>query len=377
MRNRIIYSLAWIILSVMLLGGCFPARKKDHFDSAGRGFPVTDTDEAEPTSLELCLSKELDSLQVVINPQVERFIDYFQNKQRKHFSVWLERSCRYMPIMEEIFKEQGLPQELVHMALIESGFNPRARSRARAVGPWQFMRYTGSKYGLRIDTWVDERRDPVKSTYAATRYLKDLYNIFGCWHLAAAGYNAGEGKIMRAMRKSGAESFWELTHSPYIRRETKNYVPKLLAALLISEEPEGYGFREIECLGPLEYDEIVVSFPVDLKKIARFLKVRLNEVWSLNPELRYPFTPPNNSEYRLRVPPGTGTKVEEFIESIPPSERLTLIRHRIRRGETLSTIARRYHTRVSAIMALNGIRNRHRIRAGKTILIPIPQFRSK
>ena len=376
MRKRVVLFLVWAAISGGGVGGCVSAVQKDSAGIAGSVLLETDSSDGS-SGIDLCLSQELDSLQIVINPQVERFIDYFQNKQRKHFSVWLERSCRYMPIMEEILREQGLPVELSHMALIESGFNPRAQSRARAVGPWQFMRYTGRKYGLKIDEWIDERRDPIKSTYAAARYLKDLYNIFGCWHLAAAGYNAGEGRIMRALRKSGAEDFWELTHYPYIRRETKNYVPKLLAALLISEEPEEYGFEEIECMSPLEYDEIVVEFPVDLKKIARFLEIPVKDLWGLNPELRYPFTPPNSSAYDLRVPPGTGPEVEQHIASIPPSERLTLVHHRVRRGETLSTIARRYRTRVSAIMNLNNIRNRHRIRAGQTLLIPISQFRSK
>jgi membrane-bound lytic murein transglycosylase D len=326
--------------------------------------------EAEPQFL----FQETAPLQIVIDPKVNHFIEFFQNKQREHFTVWLERSRRYLPIMEQIFRSEGLPPELAHLALIESGFNLRARSRARAVGPWQFIRYTGKRYGLLINEWVDERRDPIKSTYAATRYLRDLYSLFGCWYLAAAGYNAGEGKISRAIRKSRAKDFWELVRFPYIKKETKNYVPKFMAAILISNEPEDYGFMEIQYLPTLDFDVVNVNSSLDLRKVADFLNLTLDDLMALNPELLYPFTPPDYPDYQLKLPVGTGAGVKEYISSLPREARLSFIQHRVRPRDTLSGIARKYHAQVNAIMTLNNFSHPHRLKPGEIILIPLPPW---
>ncbi|MCX5868245.1 MAG: transglycosylase SLT domain-containing protein [Proteobacteria bacterium] len=326
--------------------------------------------EADPP----CLFQETAPLQIVINPKVNQFIEFFQNKQRDHFTLWLERSRRYLPIMEQIFLNEGLPPELAHLALIESGFNPNARSRARAVGPWQFIRYTGKKYGLRINDWVDERRDPIKSTYAAARYLKDLYSLFGCWYLAAAGYNAGEGKISRAIRKSKVRDFWELVSFPYIKRETKDYVPKFMAAILISHEPEDYGFMEIQYLPTLDFDLVSTNSSVDLAQVSDFLNLPLQDLMALNPELLYPFTPPNYPNYQLKVPAGTGASVKEYIAALPREARVSFLQHRVRPRETLSAIAKKYRVKVSAIMNLNGISSSHRLKPGEILLIPLPPW---
>ena len=242
------------------------------------------------------------------------------------------------------------------------------------MGPWQFVRYTGKKYGLKINDWVDERRDPIKSTYAAARYLRDLYSLFGCWYLAAAGYNAGEGKISRAIRKSRVRDFWELVRFPYIKKETKNYVPKFMAAILISDEPEDYGFMEIRYLPQLDYDLVTVNTAVDLRKVADFLKLPLEDIMALNPELLYPFTPPNFPNYELKVPVGTGPSVKEFLASLPKESRVTFIQHRIRTRETLSGIARKYHVKLSAIMALNSLASARRLKPGQVLLIPLPPW---
>jgi len=172
---------------------------------------------------------------IVINARVEHFIQYFQTTARKIFVNWLARSERYIPFMRNLLRESGLPEDLVYMALIESGFNPYAYSRMKASGPWQFIYFTGKKYGLNVSWWVDERRDPEKSTIAAAKYLKDLYDLFECWYLAAAGYNAGEGKIINAMKRYRTEDFWELTKYRYLKRETKDYVPQMIAAALIAK----------------------------------------------------------------------------------------------------------------------------------------------
>ncbi len=307
----------------------------------------------------------------VYNDKVEYFIRYFQTKGRKAFTRWLARSERYIPIMKKILKEHGLPEDLVYLAMIESGFNPRAYSRRGAVGPWQFMYRTGKKYGLRVDRWVDERRDPIKATIAAARYLKDLYDMFNSWHLALAGYNAGEGKIKKAIKKYRTEDFWELCKYRFLRRETKNYIPKLIAAALIAKNPEKYGFTNIKYEEPLKFDEVVVHGPVSLYVIARCCGVSVDEIRNLNPELKRNFTPPNRTSYKIRIPYGTREIFLENFAKIPPKERIGFVEHRIKKGESLWVIARRYGVSIADIKAVNRIRNPRRIRPGRIILIPI------
>jgi len=199
-------------------------------------------------------------LPLALNDKVEHFITLFQTKGRATFAGWLQRSTRYLPMMHEVLRREGLPEELVYLAMIESGFRLHARSIASAVGPWQFMPATGRRYSLRIDQWVDERRDPVKATVAAAMYLKDLYGMFnGDWHLATAGYNAGENKIMRAMDKYDTSDFWELSKGSYLKRETKEYVPKLLAAAIIAKDPAKYGFAEVTAMPLIESDTVIIN----------------------------------------------------------------------------------------------------------------------
>ena len=183
---------------------------------------------------------------IVINAKVEEFVQFFQTTLKNRFSGWLGRSAKYIPSMKTLLKENGLPEDLVYLALIESGFNPYAYSRSKAMGPWQFIYLTGKRYGLKVTGWVDERRDPEKSTIAAAKYLKDLYDMFECWYLAAAGYNAGENKIVKAMKRYQTEDFWELAKYTYLKKETRDYVPQMIAAALIAKDPEQYGFTSIE-----------------------------------------------------------------------------------------------------------------------------------
>jgi membrane-bound lytic murein transglycosylase D len=312
---------------------------------------------------------------IVVNDRVEYFIEYFQTTHRKAFTRWLERSERYIPMMKELLRENGLPEDLVYMALIESGFNPRAYSRRKASGPWQFIYRTGKRYGLKADWWIDERRDPEKSTIAAAKHLKDLYDEFSDWYLAAAGYNAGAGKISRAIRRYQTEDFWELTKHRYLKRETKNYVPKMIAAALIAKEPEKYGFIDIAYDEPIRYEKVETPDATDLRVIARCSDVDYETIKALNPELRRWCTPPYYPNYQVKIPEG---KTEIFLQNfsqLKPSERITFRRHRVRSGETLSHIASRYRTGVSAIMQMNNIRNPRHLRAGTSIIIPIPADR--
>jgi membrane-bound lytic murein transglycosylase D len=268
-------------------------------------------------------------------------------------------------------REKGLPEDLVYLALIESGYNPRAYSRRKAMGLWQFRYHTGKRYGLRVNWWIDERRDPVKSTIAAARYLKDLYDRFECWYLAAAGYNAGEGKISRAIKRYKTEDFWELTRYPYLKRETKNFIPKMLAAALIAKNPKAYGFSDISYEEPIRFETVKVDAATDLRVIAKASKSTYEELKRLNPELRRWCTPPNFPDYELKLPYG---KKEIFLRNfskIRPSERITFRRHVVRSGETLSHLALRYRTDIGAIMRMNRIGNVHRVRAGQSLIIPL------
>jgi membrane-bound lytic murein transglycosylase D len=331
-------------------------------------------EQEEPTPLEMGEDETEISfdIPIVVNDRVEYFIEYFQTTHREPFSRWLQRSGRYIPMMKKLLSENGLPEDLVYMALIESGFNPRAYSRRKASGPWQFISRTGQKYGLKNDWWIDERRDPEKSTIAAARHLKDLYDQFSCWYLAAASYNAGAGKISRAIQRYKTEDFWELTKHRYLKRETKNYVPKMIAAALIAKSPEKYGFSDIEYDEPIRYEKAEIPDATDLRVIACCSETDYEIIKALNPELLRWCTPPGYPNYQVKIPEGKGEIFRQNFAQLKPSEKITFRRHYVQSGDTLSQIARRYGTGVSAIMQMNNIRNPRHLRAGSSIIIPIP-----
>ncbi len=310
---------------------------------------------------------------IVINSKVEQFIHYFQTTGRNRFSNWLARSEKYIPFMTNVLKENGLPEDLVYMALIESGFNPYAYSRSKASGPWQFIYLTGKKYGLKVNWWVDERRDPEKSTIAAAKYLKDLYDLFECWYLAAAGYNAGEKKIATAMKRYRTEDFWELTKYRYLKQETKDYVPQMIAAALIAKDPEKYGFTDIEYEEPLRYEKVNVPPATDLNLIAKACEISIEELKELNPELLRWCTPPDDPAYEIKIPLG---KKELFLKNFPlllPNERRGFHVHVVKKGETVQRIAKRYRVDTTPILELNRLGKGSRLVSGMNILIPLPK----
>jgi membrane-bound lytic murein transglycosylase D len=306
---------------------------------------------------------------IVRNESVEDYIEYFQTEIRDKFTLWLERSGRYIPLMRQVFKEHGLPEDLVFVALIESGFNPYAYSRSRAVGPWQFIKGTGRLYGLRIDNWIDERRDPIKSTYAAARYFKDLYDRFGSWPLAMAAYNAGERKIERALVRAKADDFWDLRSTRYIRRETKGYVPKFMAATIIAKNPEKYGFT-LDYHEPLKYDTASVSGSADLRVIAQAAGIIYEDLKELNPELRTELTPPYMEQYPLRLPVGTQQTFLDAYAQIPDDRKIIGTHYSIRRNDTLGTIARRFGTSVSLLREINHLSPGQPLQQGDLLFIP-------
>ena len=310
---------------------------------------------------------------IVINAKVEQFLQYFQTTARKVFSNWLARSEKYIPFMRNLLKENGLPEDLVYMALIESGFNPHAYSRSKASGPWQFIYLTGKRYGLRSDWWIDERRDPEKSTVAAAKYLKDLYDMFECWYLAAAGYNAGEKKIAAAMKRYGTEDFWELTKYRYLKQETKDYVPQMIAAALIAKDPEKYGFVGIEYQEPLRYEKVKVPEVTDLRLIARACEVTIDEIKDLNPELSRWCTPPNFPDYEIKIPFGKKELFLKNFEILSPGQKFQFKTHVVKNGETFSKIAKLYRVDLEPILDINRLNKKSRLSAGMNLLIPLPK----
>jgi len=271
------------------------------------------------------------NIPVILNDSVESQMEYFKSRGRDIFQLWLDRSARYIPVMKDIFREKNLPEDLVYVAMIESGFNPYAVSWARAVGPWQFMPSTGKLYGLKIDWWIDERKDPIKSTQAAAEHLKDLHDLFGSWPLALASYNAGAGKVQRAVIRTRSDDFWDLKASRFIRSETKNYVPKYMAAMIIAKNPEAYGFSLMN-VAPFKYDEVVINESTDLRLIARCAGCTYEEIKELNPEIKRWVTPPQYKDYVLRIPPGSKEAFLANFAAIPPEQKITWERHEVTRG---------------------------------------------
>ncbi|MBI5894218.1 MAG: transglycosylase SLT domain-containing protein [Deltaproteobacteria bacterium] len=305
---------------------------------------------------------------VVVNDRVNFFINYFQTRGRKYFERWLARSNKYLPMIKKTLRENDMPEDLAYLALIESGFNPNAYSRAKAVGMWQFIKGTGLRYGLKINPWIDERRDPEKATMAAANYLKDLYAMFNSWDLAAASYNAGEGKITRAIDKHNTVDFWVMAKKKYLKQETKDYVPKFIAALLIAKEPEKYGFYNIEPESPIEYESAAAPGATDLRAIAKASNSTLEEIKELNPELLRSFTPPNIKEYEIKIPLGSKDKFYENLAQMPQQEKRNFLTHKVKKGETILKIAKMYSTGVEPITYLN---SRNQIKPGAEIIIPV------
>jgi len=312
-----------------------------------------------------------------VNGQVEKWINYFTGRGRPHMERYLSRSSRYLPMMKAILVKNGLPENLVYVALIESGFNSVAHSHAGAVGYWQFIRGTGKAYGLHIDSLVDERKDFILSTEAAAKYLSGLYNLFGSWYLAIAAYNVGENRIKRLVMKHQTRDFWELVRKRGLPRETQDYVPKFIAAKHIAKDPSKFGFTDIQYMVPLQFEEIRSNHAVDLKELAKRIDVDYQEIRALNPAYRSQYAPAMGGRVVLRVPVGQKLLAQQSLEfakatrrEIAKADRGYFVSHKVRRGETLGGIARRYRTSIRAIREANNMGRKTMIRAGSVIKVP-------
>ncbi len=306
----------------------------------------------------------------VASKAVDRNISLFANRIKDRFTLYLSRSGKYLEVMKDILRKKDVPEDIVFLSLIESGFNPNAYSIANAAGPWQFIASTAKRYGLEINWWKDERRDPIKSTEAAADYLKDLHGMFGSWNLAMAAYNAGEGKIMRAMKKSNADSYWDLLETKHIRTETKEYVPRFIAASMIAANPAEFGFKEIDYNAPLSYDEVELEYPIDLAVAAECAGTTVEEIKKLNPELRRWCTPPDADKYIIKVPEGTGDLFVEKLSAMTEEERFTIDRYTVQKGDTFKSIAAKKGVPVDAILSLNSMEKIMPLKQGSMIYLP-------
>lgn len=323
-----------------------------------------------------------------INDHVLKWVSYFQGKGRAHMMRYLSRSSRYVPMMKEVLRSKGLPDDLVYIALIESGFSHSARSHANAVGYWQFIRPTGRIYGLTVNSLVDERRDPVRSTEAAAGYFKALYNLFGSWYLAIASYNVGENRVKRNVMNHYTRDFWELARRKSLPKETIEYVPKFIAARLIAKNPEKYGFFNIEYEPAISFDEIQSDKPVNLRKFASGLNLDYEEFKKFyNPSYKTEYAPLNRQGVVvLRVPVGMKDKAVALLPSISEeNRRLAAFKddtgdyqfHRVKRGDTIASLARKYKVSVKSILEANDFTKKKLLKVGSKIKIPASRVASR
>jgi membrane-bound lytic murein transglycosylase D len=303
-----------------------------------------------------------------LNNKVMAWIHTFTTERRNYIQDTLCRATRYLPMVKQVFAEEGIPEDIAYLAIIESGFKNTARSRARAVGMWQFIRSTARLYGLNGNAWVEERRDPMKATRAAARYLKALYEREGDWYLALLGYNAGPLTTDRASQALGTRNFWDMARSRYLRNETKNYVPEFCAAILIGKNPERYGFH-VEQMKPYAFETVDVEKQTSLSVLARHANTSVEELKELNPELLRATTPPKR--YVLRVPPGTSQTVARAMAKIPSGQRLDFRTYRVRKGDTITRVAARFKVSPEDLLLTNGL-SAEQFRAGKTLRVPPP-----
>lgn len=374
-----------LVLNLLFLAACASSNKKQNLEAkdpaAGTDFHATIREnevssEDVEKNIERPYVPAYGKIPMDYNQHVEKWMRYFQGRGRPLMETYLARSTRYLPMMKNVLRENGLPEELVYIPLIESGFSHKAHSHANAVGYWQFIRSTGKRFGLQVDTFVDERRDPVLSTRAAAEYFKALYNLHGSWHLAMASYNVGEARVKRAVTRYYTRDFWELIKKRRsLPPETKNYVPKFIAAAMIASEPEKYGFTSIDYHDPLSYDAVALTSPISISKLASNLNVDAEELRLLNPKFRTDFVPiSRGSETFVRIPVGRATDAMAALSLSTSAQPKILVAensfYRVRKGDNLSTIARKHRTTVSQLRRLNNLSNRTLLRVGRSIRVP-------
>ena len=361
---------------ILFVSGC------GHFERDGKtNYAINEEATAKSTDFDKNYkpSEHYGEIALPVNSKVQKWLDYFTGRGRRHMARYLNRSSRYIPMMKGVFRERGMPEELAYIAMIESGFSATALSHASAVGYWQFIRGTGKRYNLKINSYVDERRDPIKSTQAAANYLDALYNLFNDWYLAMGAYNAGENRIQRAVMRKRSRDFWKLA-SYRSRRvlppETRNYVPKFIAATLIAKNPEKYGFVNLDFAPAFSYDTVVIDKSISLVALGKQLNVPYKEMKRLNPRYKSDYVPIyKDRRNAVRVPVGMKdlavASLSKTYTDAPTVYVDSFQWYRVRSGDTLGGIARKFGTRMSRIRELNNMgRRRTMIRVGQKLKVP-------
>lgn len=317
------------------------------------------------------LAAHVPDIDIPLNAKVLSFVQLFTGRLQPFLEEGLSRGIQYLPMIQEVFRAEGLPLDLAYIPLVESAFKPTAMSRAKARGIWQFMRGTGLENGLTHDWYVDERAEPEKATLAAAKYLKTLHGMFdGDWHLALASYNGGPYRVQRAMKRSGRTDFWKLTATTrYLPRETRNYVPLILAAIIIARNPAQYGMN-VQPIEQPRYETVTLSAAVDLRRIAEWLDTPVQAIQSLNPELRRWTTPVRATDYELKVPDGTGDIVRAHLAQTDPDDLAPLNWHTVKKGETLLSIARKLKVNRIDLAEANYLSTKAKVQAGQRLIIP-------
>ncbi len=370
--DRLVDRIAALELSALATGDGFTEQKAepasiDELLAISTFEPPT---AATTENVQADLQETIHDIPIPLNDRVLRYVELFQGHLREFLASGLERGAQYLPMIQSVFRAEGLPLDLAYVPLVESAFKPTALSRAKAKGVWQFMRGTGLENGLKQDWYIDERSDPEKATTAAAKYFQQLYKMFDDWHLAMASYNGGPGRVQRAIRRSGRSDFWSLTAtSRYLPRETRNYVPMILAAVIIAKNPGKYGF-EVNTMVAAAVETVAVPPAVDLRKVAEWAGISADQIQRLNPELRRWTTPIRGANYTLTVPAGTAARIGEGLAATSPRERNALQWHVVKRRETLASIARKLRVSRSDLAQANYLRTNTRVASGQRLLIP-------
>lgn len=334
-------------------------------------FPKPDADAQTTAAVKQDLAATEHDVPIPQNSRVLAYVELFQGRLRDFIHDGLTLGTKYLPMIQRVFRAEGLPLDLAYIPIIESGFKTNALSKASAKGPWQFMTATAKENGLHHDWFVDERSDPEKATVAAAKYLKTLSKMFnGDWNLVLAAYNGGLGRVQRAMKRSGQDDFWVLSDSPkYLPKETREYVPLILAAMIVAKNPAQYGF-DIVAHEPISYDKVTVPRAIDLRRVAEWTGVSIDEIQALNPELRRWTTPVKYSDFQLKVPTGTGERFQARLAEASPSDMTALKWYTVKGAESLTTIARKLKVSRTDLAEANTLSIKSRVRAGQELIIP-------
>ncbi len=334
-------------------------------------FPKAPADSVTTEAVKEDLAANPHDIPIAQNDRVLSYVELFQGRLRDYITESLTRGTKYLPMIQNVFRAEGLPLDLAYIPIIESGFKTNALSKASAKGPWQFMKATAIENGLKHDWYIDERSDPEKATVAAAKYLKSLAKMFdGDWNLVLAAYNGGQGRVQRAMKRAGTDDFWELSESSrYLPKETREYVPLILAAIIVAKNPVQYGF-DIVAHDPIAYDKVPVPRALDLRRVAEWTGASIDEIQALNPELRRWTTPIKYPDFELKVPPGAGPVLQSKLADASTADFASLKWYTVRRGETLSTIARKLKVSRVDLAEANSLSVKSRVGAGQELIIP-------